>query len=178
MEILKIKINIINISSTMDTLATRIARHAGLVPYLTLGIYRGKVPPMPNANFAMRGVMITCAFYAYDVENPTDKSQRIRVHQDAGVLGYYVLGPLGFRFQPVDEREIRIITGLGHTPIMYSEYLEQQQENNAEKDALEAEKKAREARAEAQRALAYAEQLEREAKKAREYAKKVSGSYK
>ena len=160
----------------MDTIANQIAKHTGLVPYLTLGIYRGKVPSMPNENFALKGEMIRCAFYAYDVENPFDRSQRIRVHQHAGVLGYYVLGVDGFRFQPVNERDIRVITGLGQAPIMLSEFLLFQKENNAEKDAIKAEKKAREARAEAQRALAYAEQLEREAKKAREYAKKVVGS--
>ncbi len=162
----------------MDIPSNYIATHAGLAPYFTLGIYRGKVPPMPNVNFGMKGEIITCAFYAYDVENPEDKSQRIRVHKDGGVFGYYVLGSLGFRFQPVDECDIRIITGIGHVPIMYSDYQEQQKEKNAEKDALKAEKEAREARAEAQRSLAHAEQLERVAKKAREFAKKVAGSYK
>jgi len=164
----------------MDIPSDLIAKHAGINPYFNLGIYRGKVPSMPNVNFAIKGEMFRCAFYAYDVDNPTDKSQRIRIHQDAGVLGYYVIGSLGFRFQPVYKRDILIITGIGEIPIFYLDFLKLQQEEKfekkAEKNAIKAEKKAREAIDEVRRVLAYAEQLEQEAIKARKYANKVASS--
>jgi hypothetical protein len=159
----------------MTTPANQIASHAGIVSYLSLGVFRGKVPLLPNWNFALRSPMLECALYAYDVENPMDRSQRIRVHMDGGVLGYYVLGVDGFRFQPVPIQDIRIITGFGKPPIMYSEYIEQERIRDVEKAAIQAERKARDARSAVSKAIAYAEECEREAIKARERAFRATG---
>lgn len=159
----------------MSTPADRIASHVGLVPYLSLGVFRGKVPSLPNVFFAIRAPFIDCALYAYDVENPKDRSQRIRVHRHGGEFGYYKLMPTGnFEFQSVEEKDIRIFVNERDNPVMYTEYLEQEKIRNAERDAERAERKAREARAEAVRALAYAEALERKARAAREFAREFA----
>lgn len=158
----------------MNTPAEQIATHMGIEPYLCLGIYEGEVPQMPNLNYAVKYEMIMCAFYAHDVENPRDTRRRIRVHQSAGILGYYVLEKSDFRFQPVGKNDIFVITGIEHDHIMYSDFLRRLREKKYEEEADKAEKKARDAQIEALRAVANAKHLEREALTAREFANKFS----
>ena len=162
----------------MDTPADRIAFSQGIIDYLNLGVYRGPKRgkyELPNAKFATPSWLIYNASYTYDPESPGSR-QRIRVHQHTGMLGIYILGADEFRFREVPERDIRVAYNEKESPIMLSEFRENQRRKDAVKIAEKAEQKARDARAAARTAIEYADKLEREAIQAREFAKKVTGS--
>jgi len=120
------------------TRADRLSVEAKLLPCLDLGICKGHVPNLRViiGKLAQPSFIFEHACYAYDQERPTDKTQRIRVHQFGGLLGYFVLTiddsrKPAYKFLPVSEDKIRIVVRTflpsgqaAHEIFMFNEYQE------------------------------------------------------
>lgn len=141
--------------------ASAIATAARVAPYKDTGTWsRSKqVPMLPNWNYAIREPMISNLFYAYDKSEPLNKT-RYRVHQPhyGCDFGFYILESKGFVFRPVPTSEIRVITDVGKSPVLYADFSKEYEKEEAERTAM---RKARKMRNEAAKLLAEAEAIER-----------------
>lgn len=141
--------------------ASAIAAAACVAPYKNTGIWpRSKeVPLLPNWNYAICEPMITNVFYTYDKSEPLNKT-RYRVHRPhfGGDFGFYILESKGFVFRPVPTSEIRVVTDLGKSPVMYADFIREYEKEEAERAAL---REARRKRKEAAKLLEEAAAIER-----------------
>ena len=115
--------------------ASRIATAARVAPYKDTGTWpRSKeVPMLPNWNYAICDPMITNVFYTYDKSEPLNKT-RYRVHQPhfGCDFGFYILKSKGFVFHPVPTSEIRVITDVGKSPVMYADFIKASEQEEAD----------------------------------------------